>query len=1217
MMTRVTVAAGLLLGIPVAMSGQSRAKSDTIQGSVLTDSAAAIAGATVNVTRAPDRSFLTATTDSLGRFKIIFPDGTGDYLVHAAMTGYKSERQRVLRAADGSMPPVAIKLTSAIQKLATVKVESSRPIPDRPSLMSSETGESSRLADGVTGIVSPDLAGNLDATALTIPGITQAAGGISAMGMGPSANTATLNGLAFSGSALPRDARTVTRIATSTYDPARGGFAGIETSVELEQGNLFSQRSAHVTLDDPSLQYGGVAGAGPDQRFRNIQLSAGGNGTVGDDKYPYNFGLQGGVREADVSPVETASDFDLGNAGLTRAAASSLLSALASTGSPLRPGRSALAGTSENFSLIGRIDRAPYDWKTFKAAKTSWGLVGFGNVDNQSNTGISPVSTASVGRDARHAAGGVQALYSSYIKKDFLTDVRSTLSIDDRRANPNTSMPSGIVQLQTQQENGDSLFSTVAFGGAGTSGSHSRSLTWETKGSTEFFWAGSATHYLRVTGDARIDSYTSSGAENSLGSFFYNSLDDLKTNHPSEFSRVLFSPDQRGSEWTGFTAISDSWRITPTLRVLYGARLEGNRFVDRPTLNNQVVQAFDVRNDNVPNSAHVSPRAGFTWRLSDRGGGYGVGPLGQFYFDTPRYLRGGIGEFRNALPANLISDALVKTGLADGSLRISCVGPAVPLPDWSAYTSEAAIPRECAADSPSSSVFTDASRHVELFAPGFSPERSWRANLGYASKYGIFAYTIDANYTLGLSLPDYQNLNFSGASRFLTDDGRNVFVSRSSIDPFTGSVSPVESRRNAAFGSVIARGSTGRSSTGQATINIIPALTEFRYVLRGSYTFTSSRATFSGFTEPSFGSPVVRESSRSDFDARHQFLLQAGAVFHGFTYTMFTRVQSGFPFTPVVSGDVNGDGIANDKAFVYDPRSIIGAATAGQMTSMLSAAPARIKQCIDRQLGHVAGRNSCNGPWTASMNAQITSERDLPFVGQRGRIALAFSNPLGGIDRLLHGPNGLRGWGSPSLPDPNLYYVRGFDPAESKFIYEVNPGFGRQRPAQASLRSPFRVTLDITLDIGKPLPVQQLERWLGPGRNGRKGPKLTATDLKKRYERSVYDPYRELIDASDSLLLSRDQAEAIEAEHTRYRAGMDSIWLAAANTLASLPDEFDSKAALKIQEDATDAAWEYTRQSVKASLKRLLSPIQITLAPGAVRMFYLAEKPLHIRMFMN
>jgi carboxypeptidase family protein len=1190
---------------------QSPARTDTIQGRVVTDSAVAIAGATVSVTRAPDRAFLTATTDSLGGFKIIFADGTGDYLVHAAMTGFKADRQRILRQSDGSLPTVTFKLASSVQKLATVQIQSSKPTPDRTSGLQVETGEAARIADGMLGAVPPDLAGNLQAIALTVPGVSQIAGGISVLGMGSQANSATLNGMAFSGASLPRDAHTTTRIATSTYDPARGGFSGAQTSVELDEGNIYSRRTAHISIDDPALQYGGAAGSGPNERFRNLQLSAGGDGTVIEDKFPFNYGVEGGLRGARLSSFENASARELSDAGITSTSAARLLQALGSRG--ILVDQAPISSSTQNFSMIGRVDRAPYDWETFKPSKTSWGILGFGSVDNQTNAGISALTTASTARDFRNLRGGIQALYSTFINPDHLAEVKTGITLDQQRDIPRSLLPLGLVNLQAQADGPDSTFSTVEVGGPGTAGSTSRGVIWETIGSTEFYPGGKPDHYLRFTGNARIESRNSSSADNSLGSFFYNSVGDLELNRPSEFDRVLSTPERNGSETSGFIAASDSWRVKPMVRILYGARFEGNRFGDVPALNRKVFDAFGERNDNAPNSFHVSPRIGFTWRLNDGYNGYMMGPLGQFQFSNARYIRGGIGEFRNSLPADLLETAATNTGLPEAVSSVRCVGSAVPIPDWSSFNNEGDIPRDCVGGAAARSVFADAAPHVELFSRSYSPERSWRANLGYSSKIWFFSYTIDGNYSLGLSLPDYQNLNFSAVPRFTTDEGRSVFVSRDAIDPLSGAVSPVESRLNESFGSVISRVSSGTSRTGQVTLSVAPHLPWFM-IFHGSYTLMSSQATFGGFGASTFESPLIRETSRSDFDSRHQFLVQTGALYRGFSLTLFTRIQSGLPFTPVVSGDVNGDGIANDRAFIVSA-SAPSSSVANGMKAMLVSAPDRVKSCLEPQSGRPAKRNSCDGPWTSYMTAQITSQHNLPFVHQRGHAALAFSNPLGGIDRLLHGPNGLHGWGSTMSPDPNLYIVRGFDPAASRFIYDVNPRFGRSRLSDAFNRTPFRVTLDISLDIGTPMPLQSIQRFLTPGRNGDKRPRLSASDLKKRYQRTVNDPYEEILQQTDSLLLSREQSEAITAEDARYRAGMDSIWTAAAEKLAALPDVFDAKIAVKLQEDASDAAWEYSRISVKRSLGRLLSPLQIELEGGLASMLYRAKKPVQMRSY--
>jgi hypothetical protein len=41
----------------------------------------------------------------------------------------------------------------------------------------------------------------------------------------------------------------------------------------------------------------------------------------------------------------------------------------------------------------------------------------------------------------------------------------------------------------------------------------------------------------------------------------------------------------------------------------------------------------------------------------------------------------------------------------------------------------------------------------------------------------------------------------------------------------------------------------------------------------------------------------------------------------------------------------------------------------------------------------------------------------------------------------------------------------GFDPATRRFAYPVNPRFGSTSPALNTMRAPFRLTLDVSLDI--------------------------------------------------------------------------------------------------------------------------------------------------------
>jgi hypothetical protein len=231
-------------------------------------------------------------------------------------------------------------------------------------------------------------------------------------------------------------------------------------------------------------------------------------------------------------------------------------------------------------------------------------------------------------------------------------------------------------------------------------------------------------------------------------------------------------------------------------------------------------------------------------------------------------------------------------------------------------------------------------------------------------------------------------------------------------------------------------------------------------------------------------------------------------------------------------------------------------------------------------------------------------------LGQRvGLITLNLANPLGGLDQLLHGSDNLRGWGTSAAVDPVLYNVKGFDASANRYVYAVNPRFGNTDPALSTLRAPFRVTLDVQLNVGRTLAEQQLDRWVDPGRS-RSGAKLTVADFKKRYQLAVVNPYPPVLQLADSMLLSRDQTEALQRTMADYAKKVDSAWTALATYLVALPAHYDHADALKRQEDATGAVWEMTRLHVQENLRKILSPLQQTMLPGWASRFNTTTKPM-------
>jgi hypothetical protein len=319
--------------------------------------------------------------------------------------------------------------------------------------------------------------------------------------------------------------------------------------------------------------------------------------------------------------------------------------------------------------------------------------------------------------------------------------------------------------------------------------------------------------------------------------------------------------------------------------------------------------------------------------------------------------------------------------------------------------------------------------------------------------------------------------------------------------------------------------------------------------------------------------------------------------------TAFGRVQSGNPFTPIVSGDVNGDGYNNDRAFIYNPATIQSSnpTLAAAMQGLLSTAPSSVRSCLTRQLGTIAGRNSCEGPWSTSLSLRVSLVSQALKIPDRATISLGIANPLTGIDALVHGSNNLHGWGAPSVADPTLLYVRGFNPTTQSYIYDVNPRFGANRQASALNLAPMQLTLDVRVDVGPERERQDLFLRMRTGRGG-KGNKMSAEQIKQQYERTYPNPFEQMLRQSDSLGLSNDVADSIAILNKAYGKKIDSIWTPVAAYLAGLPDKYDLSEAYSRVSEAENKSLDQMA-IFGPSAKKLLTAEQIRKLPPFIALF--------------
>ena len=74
-----------------------------------------------------------------------------------------------------------------------------------------------------------------------------------------------------------------------------------------------------------------------------------------------------------------------------------------------------------------------------------------------------------------------------------------------------------------------------------------------------------------------------------------------------------------------------------------------------------------------------------------------------------------------------------------------------------------------------------------------------------------------------------------------------------------------------------------------------------------------------------------------------------------------------------------------------------------QMQALIDDSSGSARECLAQQLGRLAERNSCRGPWTTNANLNISFNPLKVRLPQRATLSFSVSNPLGAADLLLHG----------------------------------------------------------------------------------------------------------------------------------------------------------------------------------------------------------------------
>ncbi len=1175
----------LLIAGPSAALAQT---ADVIRGRVVGIDDTPLANVTVVASTARGGQSRTSRTQSDGRYTITFPSAEGHYFLSFTALGFAPRQLEVRRLADEEILIANAKLHMAAAILDSVDVIGGRLRVARGDMLEPDISGTEQSAV-LSGASQQDLTA-IAGFAGSIPGATTIFGldgdpsGFSVLGLPVDQNAITLNGAGFSGSSLPRDASITATLATNPYDVTKGGFSGAQLNLQRTPGSNFKRRSTSLLANPEFLQYRTASPEALAQKYSSLSLGGIASGPIVYDKAYYDISLEAGRRSSDLRNLLNAGRSDLLAAGIEPDSVVELIARLGDKGVPLIPtARPSLDRVIGTVRVFGTLDFAPANAGTSQTINLNF----FGSSTRLTPAGQSLAEVPAHNGDRTDQDFGAQVTHSAYLRNIVLSETTVDFAEKESRAEPYLRLPSAHVLLTSKFADGTSTTRGLEFGGSPSLSSHSNNSAFGARNQLSWF-SDDNNHRVKLLTEIRKTANLFDPSRNVFGTFVYASLADLRSDRPSSFSRSLLLRSTEASETTFAIALGDAYRRTPNLQIQYGVRVDANRLGNAPAFNQEVYNAFGLRNDDVPSRIYLSPRIGFAWTYGGKGTGGGA-------------VRGGAGIFQNVSASSLLSRAIDRSGLRDGEAQVYCIGASVPRPDWNAFVANShTIPDRCE-NGTQSSPFTSTEPNILVIGPGFSASRSLRGNLQWNGRVFSDRYstTVDGLYSRNLNQPSFVDVNFEARPRFtLTDEIRRpVYVEPTSIVQETGAVSSRDARLFPQFNQVLEYRSDLVSESRQVRFTMSPVRSSSTFRWLASYLLSYNREQFRGFTS-SAASPHGVDWSPSEFDSRHQLTVNLESNFlSAIRIDAFVRLASGVGFTPMTGDDINGDGIVNDRAFVLNPDVSPDTILARDMRRLLDNSPTFVRNCLVKHLGGVASRNSCRTPWASNANLAFTLNPTKIGLSQRFGLSFVVGNPIGALDHVLHGSGGLRGWGQPTVPDQTLLFVRGFNAATKQFKYDLNWRFGRTNPQFAARRQPISLSVSLRVDFGPSREQQSLILQLEKGRR-LEGPRLTPSLLRDMYASAgVMNPIAVLLRDAESLELTGQQADSLAVMNVRYTASQDSIWTRAAQNLADLPVRFDHSSAYREYRRAREATIDHlialvpmVREILTAAQKQKLSP---------------------------
>ncbi|MBB1060346.1 TonB-dependent receptor [Marilutibacter spongiae] len=469
------------------------------------------------------------------------------------------------------------------------------------------------------------------------------------------------------------------------------------------------------------------------------------------------------------------------------------------------------------------------------------------------------------------------------------------------------------------------------------------------------------------------------------GSYVFESLDDFAAGDYDVYNLRTPAPgfgvDDTAaalvySQWSPY--LQDTWQVNDNLSLTYGVRVNIPSVDKAPVRNDGFEQAFGFRNDYKLGSDNkvVLPRVSFN-----------------YMFDTDRFmqLRGGLGSFQSVPPFVWLANPYQNNG------GMTAVSYRVFDPTEAPFSPDPYNQNVPAGGSPSN--------QIDTIDPDFKLPTVWKASLGFDAElpwYGMIG-TVELQSIQARDAAFYKALNIGQAQGTLADGRESYWCTLGNT-----SSSNKNCGRNPdySFNSTVLD-NTDKGGSNSLTLSLSKPMSNGWYG-NISYTYTdadevgsdASSQAWSSYQYVSRVNPnqeIATTASREIPNSIKASLGWEHAFFGDYksSVSLFYYGRDGLPYTWLVNGDANGDGIFQDPAYiplVNDPNVSYGGATAEQIEAFhrfIANDP-----YLQAHRGQIAGRNEGRLPWVNQLDLGLQQELPGFFADHKSTIRLDIYNVL-------------------------------------------------------------------------------------------------------------------------------------------------------------------------------------------------------------------------------